>query len=85
MKLQSFYEAMNENYDEVLDRMMGSEDFLCKMLQKFVQDTAMDKLTEAMEARDNKAVFEHDHALKGVCANLGLGLLGVLPVNRTVK
>ena len=54
-----------------LARMSGKQALYLKMLGKFAQDKTFEKLSEYVEAADPKA-GEAAHALKGVCASLGM-------------
>ncbi len=54
----------------LLDRCMGSEALLIRLLKKFPADTTYVRLSTAMEAGDAEAALEASHTLKGVCANL---------------
>lgn len=60
-------------YDEVLKRFMGKEDFYLRMLKKFLDDKNYDGLKQSVEGRNWKEAFTYAHTVKGLCGNLGLG------------
>ena len=71
MTLQELYDSIGGSYDSAkrilqIDRMIG------KFIVRFLDDTSCDRLLAAYEAGDKTGMFEGAHALKGVCANLGL-------------
>ena len=70
MTTRECYNAMNENYDEVLDR-IGSEKILRKFVIKFLGDKSYADLTEGLETDDGERAFRAAHTLKGICLNLG--------------
>ena len=57
-----------------LGRLMNNQGFYLKMLGKFTQDASFDKLRGFAEAGDSKA-GDCAHALKGMCATLGMNRL----------
>lgn len=61
------------DYDEVLKRFMGKEDFYLRMLKKFLDDKNYEGLKQAVEQKNWPEVFTHAHTVKGLCGNLGLG------------
>ena len=62
----------------LLDRCMGSEPLLLRLLNKFPADAPYTRLSSAMEAKDATAALEASHTLKGVCGNLSLTRLFAL-------
>lgn len=60
-------------YDEVLKRFMGKEDFYLRMLKKFLNDQNYSGLKQAVEDKNWKDAFVYAHTVKGLCGNLGLG------------
>lgn len=60
-------------YDEVLKRFMGKEDFYLRMLKKFLNDQNYSGLKQAIEDKNWKDAFVYAHTVKGLCGNLGLG------------
>ena len=65
--------AIGVEYDEVLKRFMGKEDFYLRMLKKFLDDKNYDGLKQSVADCDWKTAFNHAHTVKGLCGNLGLG------------
>lgn len=65
--------AVGVNYDEVLKRFMGKEDFYLRMLKKFLDDKNYGELKQAVEDKNWKDAFTYAHTVKGLCGNLGLG------------
>ena len=61
--------------DGMLERCMGSEAIMGKLLKKFPADTTYVALERAFEAQDAQAALEASHTLKGVCGNLSLSAL----------
>ncbi|WP_346666581.1 Hpt domain-containing protein [uncultured Mailhella sp.] len=67
------------NVDEVLERCMGSEALVARLLKKFPADGSYGKLSEAVDNGDEAAALEASHTLKGVCGNLAVSeLFGLL-------
>lgn len=64
--------------DEVLERFMGNEKLLVRMLGKFTADENFAQLTEAVESRDTDKALRASHTLKGMCANLSIAGLAAL-------
>lgn len=60
------------NVDEVMERFMGNERLLERMLKKFAADTNFAKLREAVENNDGENALTASHTLKGMCANLSM-------------
>ena len=58
--------------DGMLDRCMGSEALLARLLKKFLADSSYARLEEAMQNGDEAAAMEASHTLKGVSGNLSI-------------
>ena len=58
--------------DEMLERCMGSEALLSRLLKKFPADISFSKLQDAFQNSDEEAALEASHTLKGVCGNLSV-------------
>ena len=74
MTTQELYENIGGSYDSAkrilqLDRMIG------RFILKFLDEKSCTKLLAARESNDTQGMFEAAHAMKGVCANLGLDSL----------
>lgn len=63
------------DYDDALERFMGSEAMMEKLLVKFRQDPSYAQLLEGIEKRDVDTAFRGAHTLKGVAANFSFLLL----------
>lgn len=61
--------------DTALERFMGNENLLKRMLKKFVADGTFDALSEAVANGDTAAALTASHTLKGVSGNLSLSTL----------
>ena len=72
MTAKEFYETIGQNYEEVLERLAGSEALVLKFLKKFSTDKTYAALEEAMAAGEAEMIFRQAHTLKGGAANLGL-------------
>jgi HPt (histidine-containing phosphotransfer) domain-containing protein len=60
------------NYEEGLKRMMNNAGFYAKMLTKFISDTNLNNLDDALAAGDMEKAKIAAHTLKGVVSNLSL-------------
>ncbi len=58
--------------DAALDRMMGNEALLERLLQKFLSDQNFDKLQTAVADHNLDDALTASHTLKGVCGNLSM-------------
>jgi len=61
-----------------MGRLMNNQAFYFKMLNKFQQDTHFAQLRGLVEAGDAKGAGECAHAMKGMCATLGMTALSDL-------
>lgn len=64
--------------DEALERLMGSEDLLRRLLTRFLSDPSYPSLVRALSDGEQTAAFRFAHTLKGVCGNLSMTELGGL-------
>ena len=70
-------EAAGIDVASALERMMGSEALLERLLGKFLDDPQYSALRAALEAGDADRAVSAAHTLKGVCGNLSMtGLYG---------
>ena len=60
------------NVEEALERVMGNEDLLDRLLGMFLADTQYDNLQAAVEAHDEDKAIAAVHSLKGTCGNLSM-------------
>ncbi len=72
MKVTEFYEKIEQDYGEILDRMIGKEELLIKFLKKYTTDRSFEGLKNAVPTKDSEQIFRAAHTLKGVASNLGL-------------
>lgn len=58
--------------NEIMERMMGSEALMKKLLKKFLSDTNFSTLEKALSENDVEEAFRAAHTLKGVAGTLAL-------------
>lgn len=71
MTLQELYESIGGDLDQAL-RVLRVEKLVDKHIRKLPANGVVDNLLAAGEGMDPTQLFETAHAVKGVCANLGL-------------
>ena len=71
MTVQEFYEAVGGDYTAAKKILMNDR-MIRMFLPKIAEDPCRAKLETAWKKQDRKEMFEALHAMKGVCANLGL-------------
>ena len=71
MTIKELYEAIGGNYETALNTMM-MDDFIRKMLGKFVENNSFSSIVDGYQNKDYKKVFEASHNFKGVTGNLAL-------------
>ena len=71
MTLQELYQMIDGNYEQAL-RVLRMDKLLDKHIRKLTSNGVVENLLEAGNAMDPTHLFETAHAMKGVCANLGL-------------
>ena len=74
MTIQQLYEEIGGNYEQAV-RVMKKDKLIDKYVRKLKDSDAGEQLAQAGEAMDAAKLFDSAHALKGVCANLGLDAL----------
>ena len=74
MTVQELYSGIGANYDAAKSILMMDK-MISKFIIKFLDDKSYERLTSSWAARDLTGTFEGAHAMKGVCANLGLSSL----------
>ena len=74
MTIQQLYEKIGGNYEQAV-RVMRKDKLIDKYVRKLKDSDAGEQLAQAGEAMDAAKLFDSAHALKGVCANLGLDAL----------
>jgi len=71
MTLQELYQAIDGDYDQAI-RVLRMDKLVDKHIRKLVKNGVIDMLLAAGETMDPTQLFESAHAVKGICANLGL-------------
>ena len=71
MTVKEFYDIVGGDYKTALQRMMN-DDFIKRMLSKFIVNNAFSIIEQGFENQDAKTLFEGAHSLKGVSGNLAL-------------
>lgn len=71
MTLKELYEKIGGSYERATG-VLRIEKLIDKHIRKFPNGGVVDALLKAGESMDPTALFESAHAMKGVCANLGL-------------
>ena len=74
MTVQELYERVGGNYENAR-RIMMNDKLIGRFVGKLADDKSFGKISEAAETLDAAGMFEGAHAMKGVCANLGLDKL----------
>lgn len=74
MTVQELYENIGGSLKSAL-RILQMDKMVARFIVRYLDEPSCPKLLEAYEAGDGKGVFEAAHAMKGVCANLGLDSL----------
>lgn len=80
-------ETLKIQYDEVLGRFLGKEDFYLRMLKKFLDDKNFEGLEQSTQEKNWQEAFKYAHTIKGLCGNLGLdGILEyVVPLTEELR
>ena len=71
MTIQELYTAIDGDYDQAV-RVLRMDKLIDKHIRRFTTNGVVDRLLAAGESMDPTELFEASHAMKGVCANLGL-------------
>lgn len=71
MTLQELYESIGGDYTQAT-RVLRMDKLIDKHIRKLCKNGVVDALIAAGKSMDPKELFETAHAVKGVCANLGL-------------
>lgn len=71
MTLQELYAAIGGDYDRAIS-ILRVEKLVDKHIRKLPNNGVVDALLDAGKKGDEQQMFERAHAMKGVCANLGL-------------
>lgn len=71
MTLEELYDLIGASYEQAV-RVMRKDKLIDRYIRKLVDSIECEKLVAAGEQMDATGLYESAHALKGVCANLGL-------------
>lgn len=71
MTLKELYDSIGGDYDQAL-RVLRMDKLVDKHIRKLTKNGVVESLLAAGETMDAQQLFETAHAVKGVCANLGL-------------
>ncbi len=71
MTLEELYAGIGGDYEQVI-RIMRMDKLIDKHIRKFEKNALAQNVLQASESMDPIQLFESAHAMKGVCANLGL-------------
>ena len=74
MTIQQLYAKIGGNYEHAV-RIMKKDKLIDKYVRKLKDSNVGYALAQAGETMDAVKLFESAHAMKGVCANLGLDAL----------
>lgn len=77
MTLKELYALMGGNYDQAV-KVMRSDRLIDRYVRRLGSSGVYEQLMEAARTNDTNGLYESSHAMKGVCANLGLGTLATL-------
>ncbi len=71
MTLRELYQAIDGDYDQAIS-VLRLEKLIDKHIRKLPENGVMEGLLAAGQSMDPTQLFDAAHAMKGVCANLGL-------------
>ena len=71
MTIQELYAQIGGNYEQA-QRVLRMDKLIDRYIRKLPDSGAYEALMDAGKSMDPTKLFESAHALKGVCANLGL-------------
>ena len=74
MTIQELYAKIGGNYEQA-QKIMKMDKLIDRYVRKLATSGTYEKLMEAGKTMDPTLLFEAAHAMKGVCANLGLDAL----------
>jgi HPt (histidine-containing phosphotransfer) domain-containing protein len=71
MELQELYETIGGDYEQAT-RVLRVEKLIDKHIRRLPNNQVFEQMDEAGKSMDATQLFESAHAMKGLCANLGL-------------
>ena len=71
MTIQELYAEIGGSYEQAV-KIMKLDKMIDRYVRRLKSSSFDDQLAAASESMDPSALFETAHAMKGVCANLGL-------------
>ena len=71
MTIRELYDSIGGSYEHAV-QVMKMEKLIDRYIRKLKNSGVGEQLAAAGEAMDAEKLFEHAHAMKGVCGNLGL-------------
>ena len=71
MTIRELYQTIEGDYDQAI-RTLRMDKLLDKHIRKLAHNGVIERLFDAGDVMDPNELFEAAHAVKGVCANLGL-------------
>lgn len=74
MELKKFYESIDGDYVNILER-FPSEKFVLKFVLRFPEDAVYELLCDSLDKKDYREAFRAAHTLKGICLNLSFNVL----------
>ncbi|MCR5813091.1 MAG: Hpt domain-containing protein [Desulfovibrio sp.] len=74
MTLPELYAAIDGNYTSV-KRILPTDALVEKFILRIIDEKSFERLKNAQASRNPTELFEAAHALKGICANVGLDTL----------
>ena len=77
MTIVELYEEIGGNYEQAV-KVMRMDKLIDKHIRRLKTNEVFDAVREAGETMDPVRLFESTHALKGMCANLGLDSIAAL-------
>lgn len=71
MDLKELYEAIDGDYEQAT-RVLRVEKLIDKHIRRLPNNKVFEEMAAAGQSMDETQLFESAHAMKGLCANLGL-------------
>ena len=71
MTIEELYKVIGGDYEQAI-KVLRMDKLIDKHIRKLSQNEIFDNLLSAKDSLDPNALFDAAHAIKGVCANLGL-------------